>query len=69
MINFENLKREITIDEMAEAINSEVFGLPCSKCAYNRDICSGEDCLYGIKRWLQRECGTGKIAGKKEKYD
>ena len=57
MTNFEKVKAKITIEQMAEIIESEMIFTACDRCVYynkKRD-CQNDDCEYGIKKWLESE--------------
>ena len=59
MTNFEKLKQELTIDEMAEIIDNGADETACQRCAYSKNgesvqACESHDCIYGITTWLKR---------------
>lgn len=45
----------MTINEMVAIINYGNDDFACDCCKYDKITCNGEDCEYGIKKWLESE--------------
>lgn len=60
MTNLDLFKKELcakSAEEMAQIIDAIYFtnDTGCEYCAYDNKTCSGEDCIFGIILWLERE--------------
>lgn len=59
MTNFENFKN-MSVDEMAQAINNGISSDSCDYCPYTEELCDGTPCLHKedseiIAEWLESE--------------
>ena len=52
MTNFEKIKN-MTVGEMAEWLQDGIN--ECNCCTYGLNLACSDNCIYGIKQWLESE--------------
>ena len=55
MTNFEKFKADLTVERLAMLLEDSRFEDDCQYCIYYKHITCPNNCVYGIKKWLESE--------------
>ncbi len=63
MTNFEKIKN-MTVGEMAEWLQDGIN--ECNCCTYGLNFACSDNCIYGIKQWLESEVDDSENSNKQK---